>query len=147
MKIILIKDVRHVGVNGDIKDVADGYAINFLIPRKLAEPATEEKIKQMEAQKEARAAEALRAEEEVASKLRPLHGKSVTLSLRATEKGGLFKAVSAGDIVRAIAAQLQVGVPEECVECAEPIKTVGEHTVQLKSKNAKAELGVVVSAA
>ncbi len=147
MKVVLLKDVRHVGTAGEIKEVADGYATNFLLPRKLAETATDEKVKELEAQKEARMAEAARVEEELASKVRELNGKSIALTLRATEKGGLFKAVSAGDIARAAAAQLQIGVPEDAIEFPEPIKTIGEHKADIRSKTAKAELGIVIAAA
>ena len=147
MKVILLKDVRHCGSAGEIKNVADGYATNFLLPRKLAQTATEEKIKEIEAQKEARATESAKAEKELAAKLKQVHGKSIALSLRATEKGGLFKAVSGADIARAVMAQLQIGIPEDAVECEEPIKTIGEHKAHLVSKTAKAELTVAITAA
>lgn len=147
MKVILLKDVRGVGQHGEIKTVADGYAINALFPRKLAEPATEEKIAQYEAKKaeleKKRAAEEAQLDNKVAS----LRGKAVTLSLRATEKGGLFKAVHESDIAKAIRLEYALEIPEEAIRIVEPIKTVGEHQGLLYSKNQKAELRVVVTPA
>ncbi len=147
MKVILLKDVRRVGQHGDIKIVADGYAANFLFPQKLAEPATEEKIQEFEAQKTAHQEKIKKEEEQFDSKVLSLRGKIVSIAARATEKGGLFKTISPKDIAKAIAAEHSVELPEESVVIAEPIKTVGEHVVMLASKSQKVELGVVVTSA
>ncbi|TSC69344.1 MAG: large subunit ribosomal protein L9, partial [Parcubacteria group bacterium Gr01-1014_56] len=146
MKVILLKDVRAIGQHGEVKNVADGYAINFLFPQKLAEPATDEKIKQVEAQKQSHEAELQKHEQELVAKMMQLKGKRVALSVRATEKGGLFKAVAAKDIVRAIKAEHDLDIPEESIHLPEHIKTVGEHSVILKSKTQKVELAVFVVA-
>jgi large subunit ribosomal protein L9 len=146
MKVILLKDVRGVGVHGEVKNVADGYAVNALFPKKLAEPATVEKIAQMEEAKAAHEAEKQKAEEQLDQKVAALRGKKISLSSRATEKGGLFKAVHEGDVAKAISAEHGLDIPEQSVVFSEPIKTVGEHVVLLQSKNQKAELGVVVVA-
>ena len=147
MKVILLKDVKGVGQRHEIKTVADGYAVNFLFPNKAAEVATEEKIKQFEKQREAREAEAKKGEEQLANKIMSLKGKKVTISSRATEKGGLFKAMAAKDIAKGILAEHSLEIPDEYIHIATPIKTVGEHTVQLSSKTNKAELTVVMVAA
>jgi large subunit ribosomal protein L9 len=145
MKIILLKDVRGVGHQGDVKEVADGYASNALFPKKLAEPATDEKIKQHAAQAAARVAEVKKEEEQLDAKVASLHGKGISLSSRATEKGGLFKTISAADITKAIRAEHSIEIPEANVHIATPIKTIGEHRVIVQSKNQKAELTVVVT--
>jgi large subunit ribosomal protein L9 len=147
MKVILLKDVRGVGQHGDIKNVADGYAINKLFPQKLAEPATPEKMKQVEAQKAAREEAIKKDEEQLDNKVAQLRGKKVVLQSRATEKGGLFKTIAAKDIAKAILAEHSLEIPEESIAISEPIKTVGEHKVQLAGKNQKAELAVIVAAA
>ncbi len=146
MKIILLKDVRGVGTRGEVKNVADGYATNFLFRQKLAEPATEEKIKEIEIAKIAREAEQKKEEEILDKKIASLRGKKVTLFCRATEKGGLFKTISAKDISKAILAEHSLEIPEESVNFIEPIKTIGEHAITLLSKSQKAELAVVVVA-
>lgn len=147
MKVILLKDVRSIGQHGEVKNVADGYAFNFLFPKKLAEPATEAKIKELEATKQAHAAEVAKQDEELSQKVRGLKGKKVVLQARATEKGGLFKSITPKDIVKAIAAEHSVELPEAAVHITEDhIKTTGPHTVKLASKNDKAELSVVIVA-
>lgn len=144
MKVILLKDVRTIGQHGEVKNVADGYAINFLFPQNLAELATPEKIAEVEAHKKAHEIELQKHEEVLASKVMGLKGKRVVLSARATEKGGLFKAIAAKDIIRAIQAEHSVDVPEEIVEFKEHIKTTGEHVVELKSKTQKTEINVSI---
>ena len=146
MKVILLKDIRGVGMHGTVKDVADGYAYNKLFPQKLAEPATPDKIKQMQANIAAREAEARKEEENLTKKVVSLRGKQVSIQSRATEKGGLFKTIAAGDIVKAIRAEHSLEIPEESLHIATPIKTLGEHKVTLSSKTQKVEMSVVVTA-
>lgn len=146
MKVVLLKDVRGVGQRHEVKNVADGYATNFLFKNKLAEPATEEKIKQIEAQKEANA-EAQRKEDEVLDKkVLSLKGKTITLSAKATEKGGLFKAITEKDIARAILGEYSLQMPEDSIVLGNPIKMTGEHTVKLTGKNASVEMTLVITA-
>lgn len=147
MKVIFLKDVRRVGRAGEIKDVADGYAANFLFPSKSAEPATADKIAQIEKQKEAMA-EALRKDEEVlANKVAALNGKKVTIPVRATPKGGLFKTITTKDIAKAILGEHALQIPEEAIVLTGPVKTVGEHAVQLVAKNKKSTFAVVIAPA
>ncbi len=144
MKVILLKDVRGVGMHGEIKNVADGYAINGLFPKKLAEAATEEKIAEVAAKRAAHEAQAQEEAEQLDNKVAALRGKTVTISSRATEKGGLFKAVHEKDVAKAVLGEHALAIPEDSISFPEAIKTVGEHIVLLKSKNQKAELGVLV---
>lgn len=146
MKVIFLKDVRRVGRAGEIKDVADGYAANFLFPSKSAEPATPEKVAQIEKQKQV-AAEVARKEDEVLdTKVASLNGKKVTIAVRATPKGGLFKTVTVKDIAKAILGEHALQVPETALVLPEHMKTVGEHAVQVVSKHKKATLSVVILA-
>ncbi len=147
MKVILLKDVRGVGVRNEIKEVADGYAINALFPSRAAESATPEKIKQIEAQKATYQAELQKQEEQLVHKLQMLRGKTVSLTAKATEKGGLFKAIVAKDIAKAILGQHSLQVPETAIVVSEHIKTTGAHTVQLVHKDLTFPLVVEVSAA
>ena len=134
-------------MHGEIKNVADGYAINGLFPKKLAEVATAEKVAQFEAKKAQLEEERHKEEEQLDNKVAALRGKKVTISARATEKGGLFKAVHEKDVAKAILGEHGLAIPEESIKFSESIKTVGEHVVMLSSKNNKAEFGVVVVAA
>ncbi len=144
MKVIFLKDVARVGRINEIKNVADGYAVNFLFKNKLAVPATEEKVEQIESQKAAKLAEQKKEEEVLDKKVRSLEGKSVSMSLKATEKGGLFKSVTEKDIAKAILAEHALQIPDDVVALAAPIKTTGEHAFQLKSQNAKAQMSVTI---
>jgi large subunit ribosomal protein L9 len=145
MKVILLKDVRGVGGVRDVKNVADGYAINFLFPNKFAEPATEEKVAQLEAQKQAHAVELKKQEEDLVKNVQSLGGVTISMAMRATEKGGLFKSVTAKEISKAILEQHGIEIPESAVKLSEPIKTVGEHILELNAPNTKSSFGVAIT--
>jgi large subunit ribosomal protein L9 len=145
MKVILLKDVRGCGQANTVVDVAQGYATNFLLPNKYAVAATEDKVREIEAKKAQLDAAKAKEEEELSGKVKSLGGKSVTIAARATEKGGLFKALGAADISRAIRAEHSLEIPEASID-TEPIKATGEHKVRLHSKNSKAEMSVVIAA-
>ena len=137
--------MRGCGQANTIVDVAQGYAANFLLPHKYAIAATEEKVKEMEGKKAQAEAQKQKEEEELSTKVKSLEGKKVTITARATEKGGLFKALGAADIAKAIRAELSLEIPESSIT-TDPIKTTGEHKVRLNSKNSKAELTVIIAA-
>lgn len=138
--------MRGVGQRGEIKDVADGYVQNMLIPRGLVEQATPEKLAAHEAamarETHARALE----REKIETTIKSLEGKRVEIGARATEKGGLFKAIGAKDIVLALGKEGSV-VPEEYVQLKKPLKEIGEHTVELTFGDARARVTVVVKTA
>lgn len=145
MKVILLKDVRGLGRAHEVKDVADGYAHNFLLPHTYAVVATDERLKEIEA-KRARAEEARQKEEEqLIKKVQSLNGKKVTIAARATEKGGLFKSLAAADVAKAIRLEHSLEIPEAAIEM-DHLKTVGEHKIGLRAKSAKAELVVTIVA-
>jgi large subunit ribosomal protein L9 len=147
MKVVFLKDVRGVGRVHEIKDVADGYAVNMLFPRKLAEPATEAKIAELSKVKAAAEAEQKKLEEILDKKVLSLKGKQITISARATEKGGLFKSVVEKDIAKAILGEHALQIPEDSISIDAPIKTTGEHKVKLASKNVHVDMSLSVKAA
>lgn len=146
MKVIFLKDVRGVGHAHEVKNVSDGYAINFLFKNKLAEPATPEKVAAIEAKARAHEAELEKAEAELTQKVQSLRGKKITIEARATEKGGLFKSITPKDVAHQVVVQLKVAIPETAVSLPEHLKTIGEHTVTLHSKAVKAELTLEIKA-
>lgn len=143
MQVVLLRDVRGLGGAFEVKDVADGYARNYLFPHHFAEPATKEKLKQLEMRRQLKEAERAKEEEQLAHKIQSLHGKTVTVNARATEKGGLFKTVGVPDIAKAIRAEHSLEIPHGAIHC-DPIKTLGEHKISLASHAHKAELMVAV---
>lgn len=131
MQIILQEDVEKLGTRGQVVEVAAGYARNFLLPRKLAIPATAGNLKRLEKIR-ATLAKRTATERESAQKLAEL---LATVSVRLTRKAGendqLFGSVTAADIAEALAAQ-GYNVEKRKIQLDEPIKLVGEYQVSAK---------------
>lgn len=128
MRVILRTDVEKLGRTGEAVEVAAGYARNYLLPRKLAYPATpenERRIAKEEKVHQARQAEKTAAAQSLASRLA---GLSVTVQAK-TEGETLYGSVGAAEIVAALDREHGVSVPAEAVRLAEPIKKVGTHDV------------------
>ncbi|MBI5457205.1 50S ribosomal protein L9 [Candidatus Kaiserbacteria bacterium] len=146
MKVIFLKDVAKVAQHGTMKDVADGYALNFLIPRGLAVQATPDKVAaHLAAQK--REGEAKEQQNKaITEAVHSLNGARIEMSARATEKGGLFKSITAADIVKAIQEQRKVHIPLETIDLPKPIKEVGEHALKIAYDKAKVEMVLAIIA-
>ncbi len=128
MKVILTKDVQNLGSAGDVKDVADGYARNFLIPSGYAMVATSSAIKQSEEikiKKAKQAEEELKTAEELSGKL---EGVSVKVAAKADESGKLYAAVKGEEISKSLAAE-GFNVDKNKIIIKEPIKEIGEYEV------------------
>lgn len=143
MEIILIKNIKGLGKVGDIKKVADGYARNFLLPQKLAEPATESAIKKAEdlAKKKSRGEKEKLAEtRKLAEKLK---GKAVVI--KAKEKGGkLFGSIGAKEIAAGL-KKMGLEISEKSIVMEKPIKEIGEKEVKVKlGGGVEAKVKVVV---
>ncbi len=135
MKVILLQDVKGSGKQNQIVEVSDGYARNFLLPRKLAKEATQEALNSVE---KARAAEKHRDMvriQEAEEKSRALKGKVIKISARGGEGGKLYGAVTNDQIALALKEQHGVDVDKRKIELEEPIKTAGQVlcTVKLTS--------------
>ncbi len=129
MKVILRADVNGVGKRGDIIDVADGYARNFLVPKGLAMKAAAGATSQAASMRRARDvkdATERAAAEEIATKLVPTR---ITLAVRAGTEGRLFGSVTTSDIVEAVSAQTGIELDRRTLRMDDPIKSVGEHLV------------------
>lgn len=120
-----------MGEKGEIKDVAAGYARNYLIPKGLAQRATPGRLKDLKMQAEAKAkktAKAVQAAEKMAAKL---EGKQVAIKVKAGEEGRLFGSVTSADIAQALAKQ-GIKVDKKKIELGDYIKSLGDYTVQIK---------------
>lgn len=146
MRVILIKDVAKVGQHGTIAEVADGYALNFLIARGLAIQATPEKLEAHEAAQKREVEERGREREALVKAIQGLEGSRVEIIALATEKGGLFKSVTAADIVKAIREQHRVHVSPEAILLEKPLKQTGEHSINIASGDAKAHFALSIVA-
>lgn len=133
MKVIFLKDVGGVGQKGSVKDFSDGYAINFLVAKGLAVPATAERLAALERERKEREVHHAVEMRLLEADIHSLEGARIEIQARASEKGGLFKAITPVDIAGAIAAERNVRVPVAFVQTA-PIKTIGEHAIQIAAR-------------
>ena len=132
MKVILLQDVKGTGKKDQIVEASDGFARNYLIPRKMAREATSEAINAIEKSKSAdkHREDVRRAEAEDRS--RKLKGKVVQLTVRGGENGKLYGAVTNDQIAEALKQQHGIEIDKRKIEMEEPIKTAGQSFVTLK---------------
>ncbi len=135
MKVILLKDIKKIGRKYDIKDVADGFALNSLIPSGSAVPATgnylkmiEEKKKQTEQTKE----NFKKTFEEATSKLQD---KRLIIKGKVNEKGHLFAGVHIDQIIEEFKRQTEMNLDKDLFKLEKPIKEVGEHEIKISFNN------------
>jgi large subunit ribosomal protein L9 len=132
MKVLLIESVKNVGKPGDIKDVANGYARNFLIPRGLATVATTAAVKQAQAQRNVETRRETKFAAENQSLATRLGETQVTLRAKTGAQGRLYGAITAADIASALEQKLGQAVDRRRIELDEPIRTLGEHKVPIR---------------
>ena len=132
MRVILIKDVKKLGQAGDMVNVSDGYARNFLLPKGLAQEATPSNLKTLEqqkAQEEGKAQKELEQAKKVAEKL----GEAVIdISAKAGEKGRLFGSVTSKEIAEKVKQQLKLKVDKRKIDLNEPLRALGTYEVNIK---------------
>lgn len=131
MKVVFLEDIPNVGEKGEIKDVAAGYARNYLIPKGLARQVTAGLLKDLKMQDEARAkkeAKKLKEAEKLSAKI---SNKKVTIAVKAGEDGRLFGSVTSADIVQALSSS-GIKVNKRKIDLEEPIKALGDYEVKVK---------------
>lgn len=132
MKIILLKDVGGVGKRDETKEVADGYALNFLIPRGLAHEAIASNLKASEGRKSARKAETETRDAEFKRLAEKLSEERIILKVRANEKGHLYEHVTAAKIAHEILNKYKYEIGERAIILENPIKEAKTEKVQIK---------------
>lgn len=148
MKVILLSDVRPLGKRGDVADVADGYANNFLLRRKLAVVATPGAIKQLEQQNNAKArrqAEEVAGAQDVAGQL---EAATIEIPARAGGNGRLFGTITNANVAEAIQEMLGVAIDRHKIEMKDGIKAVGTYPIEVRLGNniiAKSNIRVVAA--
>jgi large subunit ribosomal protein L9 len=144
MKVVFLQNVEGSGRTGEIKEVADGFARNFLLPRRLAAPVTPDAIKRAEA----RAAAEARRQAELDEQARTLAEKltaPIVITVRAGEQGRLYGSVTAGDIAEEASKLAGEEVDRHLVALEEPIKEVGIYEIALRlTHNVEATMTVEV---
>lgn len=132
MKVILLADVKGKGTTGDIVNVSDGYARNYLLPRNLAAEATNKNIKDLEQKKKAQAQRVEKDKESAESLVGEIKDKTVNLTVKSGENGKLFGSVTAQDIADAMKDQYKLTLDKKKLSLDEPIKATGEYNVEYR---------------
>ena len=145
MEIILREDVEHLGARGQLVKVAAGYARNFLLPKKLGVPATDSNRKIVEQERHAHLRKDAKLKSEAEDLAKLLGTVTVSIARKAGESDQLFGSVTAGDVADALAAQKYV-IERRKIQLEEPIKTLGEHKVTVRThKEVSVEITVNVT--
>jgi large subunit ribosomal protein L9 len=131
MKIILLKDVKDVGKKGDVVDVSDGYARNYLFPRKLAQEGTTSNMHVISAQKESERKVKLKEIEAAQAVAEKIKNKEIVYKVKVGENGRLFGAVTSKDVVELIKKHFGLDVDKKKV-IVDTIKTIGSYDVEIK---------------
>ena len=138
MKVIFNTDVRGQGKKGEMKEVSDGYARNYLMPRGLASPATADAVNALKLKEKAKAAQMAKEKAAAEENAKRLSGVVVQISARAGQGGRLFGAVTSQEIAEALREQHGIEIEKNRIVQPEPIKQFGSYEV-------KARLGSEVS--
>lgn len=132
MKVIFLKDVPRVGNKNEIKEISDGYASNFLLPRGLAKVATENAVKEHELKMREILVEKNVQKNLLEKSLNEIKQKVITLLGKANEKGHLFQAIHKKEITEALYKEHRAQISEEFIILEKPIKEVGEFQIPIK---------------
>lgn len=144
MKVVFIKNVQGLGKIGDIKEVKEGYAKNFLFPKKIAEILTDRKVQDIQKKKkkeDKKKKTAIKNKDKLAQKI---NGKAFRFNLKADETGSLYTKLNA----KYIAEKIRKGgydVLEKEVNLASPFKKNGEYVVELKLGNTKPKIKILIN--
>lgn len=147
MRVVLIQDVPNLGKVGDIKDVADGYGRNFLIPKGMAILATYGAVKNVEELRRAEAKKMAKRRQTAEGLATELNQLDLHFTARAGEEGRLYGSITNADIAEAIKAKTGHEIDRRRIELEEPIRHLGEHQVEIRLvPNVSAHIKVKVDA-
>ena len=132
MKVIFNVDVKGQGKKGELKEVSDGYARNYLLPRGLAAEATTDNINTLKLKEKAKAAQIAKEKAEAEANAKKLAGVQVVIRAKAGKNGKLFGAVTSQEIADALKAQFEIDIEKNKIVQADPIKNFGSYTVKAK---------------
>ena len=146
MKIVLLKDIKNVGKKHDVKDVADGFALNSLIPQGLAEIAVGKALTRVEMLKKQEETEKSIKEDLLSKNLKSIHETKVEIEMEANEKGHLFAGLHAAEMAPLVKEKTGVDLLPEFIQLDKPVKEIGEHTIDIKVNGKSASFILVVKA-
>lgn len=132
MKVIFNVDVKGQGKKGELKEVSEGYARNYLLPRKLAAEATADNINTLKLKEKAKQAQLAREKAAALENAKKLESLQVVIKAKAGGAGKLFGAVTSAEISKALKDQFDIDIEKNKIVQAEPIKTFGAFSVKAK---------------
>lgn len=132
MKVILLEDVNKIGKKGEVKDVKEGYANNFLFAKNLAVPATKQNLAAIEREKEIKVEEEKKRKEEAQAIGDKLTDKEFSFGVKAGDKGRLFGSITTKEIAQEIENQYNIKLDKRKLTIDEPIKALGTYNVTAK---------------
>jgi len=132
MKVILTQDVNKVGLKGEMVEVSDGYARNFLFKKSLAIEGTPGKIKEWEEQQKSKKNREAKMEKEAIDVKKKIGGKKIVVKMSAGEEGKLFGSVTAAQVATAISEQQGAAVDKKDIKMGDPIKQLGMYPFKIK---------------
>ncbi len=130
MQVVLIQDIKNIGVKGDIKEVSDGYARNFLLPKKLATPATESAVKLALAVKSKQLEAEKINQEKIKELAKIIASKKIVIKAK-EKKGKLFGSITAKNIARELKKE-NIEIPEKSIILESPLKETGEYEIKIR---------------
>lgn len=146
MKVLLIKDVKGIGRAHDEVNAADGYALNYLIPKKLAVPATPGAVKEAKTRRKQVVDREALDTALLAQGIAALADAKITITMKANEKGHLYDAVGEKEIMLAAKEQARIELPEGVIKLEKPIKELGTFDVPVSAGEAFGVFSVTVVA-
>ncbi|HHU22579.1 MAG TPA: 50S ribosomal protein L9 [Clostridiales bacterium] len=132
MKVILLQDIKGQGKKGDIKEVSNGYARNYLLPRKLAAEATPDKLNTLKQQEKAKAAQAAKEKAQAGETARKLQSIIVRIPAKSGGSGRLFGSITSKEISDALLTQHEISIEKNKIVLSEPIKNYGTYEVKCR---------------
>jgi len=132
VRVILVEDVDNLGEAGDLVEVADGYARNYLLPQQLAQQATAQNIARWEQRQEKRRQKRQRIRQRAEKRAAQLEDAAITVAARAGEQGKLFGSVTAQDIADALAEKYGLQVDATEIQLDEPLSSLGEYELAIR---------------
>jgi len=146
MKIVLLEDIANIGRAGEVKEVADGYGRNFLLPKKLALLATPSALKTAEAQLQKEKEKQQRFAAEITKLAQQLEGLLITFKERASSEDRLYGSVRDSDIARELSQLTGLDIAREKIELEEPIRQLGDYEVTVRlSEDLAPKIKVIVT--
>ncbi|MBC7075669.1 MAG: 50S ribosomal protein L9 [Syntrophomonadaceae bacterium] len=146
MKVVLTQDVKNLGREGEVKEVADGYARNYLIPKGLALEATPGRLKEAKESKIRKHNKEKKARERAKEIREKLDNKVLRIHAKAGEGGRLFGSVTTREISDILQEEFRVDIDKKKIDIGEPIKHLGEYNIKIKLyPSVHAEMKVIVS--